>query len=165
MRLEEDDLAVLVDYWFKDFGEDPKYERTKVLKEQNKIFSQCKECEMDKKQYENISEKTDQKHLGEMIEKYRRRRTESSFEAICKARIERYKKEEDREFNDRSRSSTYKEEEVGYRGPYKKKYYNRVDKKYYNDREFKERSRSRDRANVEDIKKKEDDEKNKEDLK
>ena len=61
-----------------------------------------------------------------------------------------------RKEEDRIRSSTYKEEEVGYRGPYKKIYYNRVDKRYYNDREFKDRSRSRDRANVGDIKKKEE---------
>ena len=135
---------MLVNYWFEEIGEDPKYERTKVLKEQNKIVSQCKELEMDKNQYENISAKTDQKHLGKMIEKYRRRQPSSHCEKEYKARIERYKKEEDRELNDSGRSSTYKEEEVGYRGPYKKKYYNRVDKRYYNDREFKDRSRSRD---------------------
>ena len=166
---EEDALEERINF-VKEISEDPKYkacmlnekslkiivsERTNLMKQQQKIFSQIEECEMDKKQYEKISEKTDQKNLGEMIEKYRRRRSSSVYKAEYKRRIEKYK-----------------ERDRGYQGPYKKKYFNREDKKYYNDREFKDRSRSRDRANVGDIKKKEEelvdkaeDNKNKEDKK
>ena len=137
LSLEEDALHIELNF-LKEVFEDPEYkakanERTKenVMKRQKKIFSQFKEYDMDNKQYENISEKTDQTQLGEMIEKYRRRQSSSHDEKAYKERIERYKKEEDRGSK-------------GYQGPYKKKYFNREDKKYYNDREFKDRSRSRD---------------------